>query len=51
MFKKGSIKTTLTGIAGILGGIVAILKGDIATGVTTIITGAGLVFAKDHNAK
>ena len=50
MFKKGSIKTTLTGLAAILGGVVSILKGDIATGATTIITGIGLVLAKDHNS-
>ena len=51
MFKKHSIKTTLTGIASILGGFVAILKGDIATGVTTVITGCGLIFAKDHDSE
>lgn len=48
MFKKGSIKTTLSGLAGILTGVVTILKGDFATGITAIITGAGLVLAKDH---
>jgi len=48
MFKKGSIKTTLTGFAAILGGVATILKGDIATGVSTVIAGFGLVLAKDN---
>jgi hypothetical protein len=48
MFKKGSLKTTLSGFAAILGGVVSILKGDLSTGVTTVITGIGLVLAKDH---
>lgn len=48
MFKKGSLKTTLSGFAAILGGVVSILKGDISTGAVTIVTGVGLIFAKDH---
>ena len=48
MFKKGALKTTLSGFAGILTGVVTILKGDLATGVTAILTGVGLVFAKDY---
>lgn len=48
MFKKGSIKTTLTGFAAILGGVVSILKGDLSTGVSTVIAGIGLVLAKDN---
>jgi len=47
MFKKGAIKTTLTGISGLLIGIVTIIKGDITTGVSSIIAGVGLIFAKD----
>jgi|GEM_PF-2624700 len=42
-------KTTLTGIAGILGGIASIIHGDLVTGVTAIVTGIGLIFAKDYN--
>jgi hypothetical protein len=42
-------KTTLAGAAGILTGIVQIVKGDIATGAGTIVASVGLIFAKDHD--
>ena len=42
-------KTTLAGAASILTGIVQIIKGDIATGATAIVTGVGLIFAKDND--
>ena len=42
-------KTTLAGAASILTGIVQIIKGDIATGATAVITGVGLIFAKDND--
>lgn len=42
-------KTTLAGATSILTGIVQIIKGDIATGATAIVTGVGLIFAKDHD--
>jgi hypothetical protein len=48
MFKKGNIKTTLTGFATLIGAVVSILKGDVNTGVTGIIAGIGLILAKDH---
>ena len=44
-------KTTLFGISSIITGIATIIKGDIQTGITTIIAGTGLLFAKDHDNK
>ena len=43
-------KTSLFGITGILTGVAMIVKGDLVGGVTTILTGFGLVAAKDHDA-
>lgn len=40
-------KTTFFGFATIVGGIAAILKGDLVTGITTIGAGLGLTAAKD----
>lgn len=40
-------KTTFFGFATIVGGIAAILKGDLVTGITTIGAGLGLAAAKD----
>lgn len=40
-------KTTIFGISAILGGIATIIKGDIGNGATAIVTGFGLLFAKD----
>lgn len=40
-------KTTFFGIATIIGGFAAILKGDVITGISTIGAGLGLTAAKD----
>ncbi len=40
-------KTTFFGFATIIGGVAAILKGDLITGITTIGAGLGLAAAKD----
>ena len=40
-------KTTLSGVSAILAGFTLIIKGDVGTGATSIITGFGLLFAKD----
>ena len=40
-------KTTFFGFATIIGGIAAILKGDIIAGISTIGAGLGLAAAKD----
>ena len=48
---KKNWKTSLFGISTILSGIATIVKGDVQTGVTLIISGAGLLFAKDHNER
>jgi hypothetical protein len=40
-------KTTIFGISAILGGITTIIKGDIGGGATAILSGFGLLFAKD----
>lgn len=42
-------KTTFFGFATIVGGVAAILKGDIVTGITTIGAGLGLSAAKDYD--
>jgi hypothetical protein len=47
MFKNW--KTSSTGIGAIVCGIGCILKGDLTAGITAIITGIGLLGAKDHN--
>ena len=47
---KKNWKTTLFGITSILTGIATIIKGDIQTGLSIIVAGAGLVFAKDHDS-
>lgn len=44
-------KTTLFGISSIVTGIATIIKGDVQTGVSIIVSGAGLIFAKDHDNK
>ena len=38
-------KTTFFGFATVIGGIAAILKGDLVTGITTIGAGLGLTAA------
>lgn len=47
MFKNW--KTTLAGIGAVLTGVATVVKGDIVGGVTAIITGIGLVGAKDYD--
>lgn len=42
-------KTSLSGLAAIIGGIALIVKGDIAGGVTGILSGIGLISAKDFD--
>jgi hypothetical protein len=49
--KKLNWKTSFFGITAILGGIAAILKGNTVEGVTVILSGMGLISAKDHNNK
>ena len=44
-------KTSFFGISTLISGIATIIKGDIQTGITLIITGGGLIFAKDHDNK
>lgn len=54
--RKASIKTTLSGIGAILGGVAAIVTGattkdgsTIISGITAIVSGVGLIAARDHN--
>ena len=47
MFKNW--KTTLAGFGAIITGVATVLKGDIAGGVTAVITGVGLIGAKDYD--
>ena len=42
-------KTTFFGFATIIGGLAAILKGDLVTGITTVGAGLGLASAKDFD--
>ena len=46
MFKNW--KTTLSGVSAILVGVTLIVKGDYGSGATSIVTGFGLLFAKDY---
>jgi len=47
--KKFSWKTTLFGLTSLLTGVTLIIKGQMLEGITSIATGLGLTFAKDHN--
>jgi hypothetical protein len=47
MFKNW--KTSLAGLGAVITGIATIVKGDIVGGVSVIITGLGLVGAKDYD--
>lgn len=40
-------KTTLTGAASVITGVVKIASGDVVNGVALLLTGLGLVHAKD----
>jgi hypothetical protein len=42
-------KTTFFGFATIIGGVAAILKGDLVTGISTLGAGLGLTAAKDFD--
>jgi hypothetical protein len=42
-------KTTLTGVAGIITGVVMIANGNVQGGIAAIIAGGGLILAKDGN--
>lgn len=42
-------KTTLSGIASIITGIVAILNNHVTEGIAAIVAGVGLLAAKDSN--
>ena len=44
-----NLKTTFMGIAAIASGIVSVINGHIQEGATAIVTGLGLIFAKDFN--
>jgi hypothetical protein len=47
MFKNW--KTSLSGLAGIITGITLIVNSHVPEGITAIITGIGLISAKDYN--
>jgi hypothetical protein len=47
MFKNW--KTSLAGLGAIVTGVATILKGDVVGGVTAVITGVGLIGAKDYD--
>jgi hypothetical protein len=47
MFKNW--KTSLAGLGAVITGIATIVKGDLVGGITAIITGVGLVGAKDYD--
>jgi len=42
-------KTTFFGFATIIGGVAAVLKGDLVTGIRTIGASLGLTAAKDFD--
>jgi hypothetical protein len=47
MFKNW--KTSLAGLGAIITGVASIVTGNVVEGVTAIITGVGLVTAKDYD--
>jgi len=46
---KKNWKTSLLGIGSIISGVALFLKGDQAGAIASIMSGVGLLFAKDHN--
>lgn len=46
MFKK-NWKTTLAGFGSLITGIASVVTGDLHTGVAAILSGIGLIVAKD----
>ena len=49
MIRLKNWKTTFFGISSFLSGVVMILKGNIPEGCAVILSGLGLVSAKDHD--
>jgi len=47
MFKNW--KSSLFGLGAFITGVATIISGDIVTGVTAILTGLGLIAAKDSD--
>jgi hypothetical protein len=47
MFKNW--KTSLFGIGAFITGVATIIKGDVQGGITAILTGLGLIAAKDSD--
>jgi hypothetical protein len=45
MFKNW--KTSLFGLGAVITGVATVLKGDVPTGITAILSGLGLFAAKD----
>lgn len=43
-------KTSLSGLGSLILGVASIASGNLNEGVAAIITGLGLILAKDHNA-
>jgi len=46
---KKNWKTSLLGLGSILTGVALFLTGDQAGAIASIMSGIGLMFAKDHN--
>ena len=46
-----NLKTSFFGISAVITGVALILKHSINEGVASIISGIGLIFAKDHDSK
>jgi hypothetical protein len=44
-------KTTIVGISTIFSGVASIVKGDLHTGCSLIVSGVGFLFAKDYDTK
>lgn len=47
--KKINWTTTLFGAGSVFTGLAMILKGEVQMGVTAVLCGIGLIFAKDFN--
>jgi len=47
MFKNW--KTSLFGLGAVITGVATVFKGDVATGITAILSGLGLFAAKDND--
>ena len=52
MFKRLiGTKTFWAGVAGVASGITLIVNGDVGAGITTALTGIGMIFIRDGIAK